>query len=73
VKRSGRDESMRATIHKHMEAMLGVSLYSYLYPKLGKRLCLITSYVFSSAKLEIKREEQAGVGGGGPNNVYTCE
>jgi hypothetical protein len=31
VKRSGRDEPTWVAIHKCMEAMLGVSLYSYLY------------------------------------------
>jgi hypothetical protein len=30
VKRSGRDEPMWVAIHKCMEAMLGISLYSYL-------------------------------------------
>jgi hypothetical protein len=33
VKRSGRDEPMWVVIHKCMEAMLGISLYSYLYLK----------------------------------------
>jgi hypothetical protein len=40
-----------------MEAVLGISLYSYLYLKLVKMLCRIISYVFSSTKLE-KRAEQ---------------
>jgi hypothetical protein len=40
VKRSGRDESMWVAIHKYMEAMLRISLYSYLYLKLAKMLCL---------------------------------
>jgi hypothetical protein len=41
-----------------MEAMLGISLYSYLYLKLAKcYVFLIISYVFSSTKLE-KRVEQ---------------
>jgi hypothetical protein len=40
VKRSGRDESIRVIIHVCMEARLGVSLYSYLYLKLAKMLCL---------------------------------
>jgi hypothetical protein len=30
VKRSGRDEPMWVAIHKCMEAMLGIALYSYL-------------------------------------------
>jgi hypothetical protein len=42
-----------------MEAMLGISLHSYLYLKLAKmpRLSFI-SYVFSSTKLEQKRAEE---------------
>jgi hypothetical protein len=52
-----------------MEAMLGISLYSY--PYLNQQKCyvfLIIAYVFSSTKLE-KRAEQVlpgskGVGGG---------
>jgi hypothetical protein len=31
---------MWIAIHKCMEAMLGISLYSYLYLKLAKPLCL---------------------------------
>jgi hypothetical protein len=57
VKRSGRDELMWVAIHMCKEAMLGISLYSYLYLKLVKMLCRIISYVFSSTKLE-KRAEQ---------------
>jgi hypothetical protein len=49
--------------------MLGISLHSYLYLKLAKMLCLlITTYFFSSTKLE-KRAEQflpgSERGGGG--------
>jgi hypothetical protein len=40
MKRSGRDEPVWIVIHKCMEAMLGISLYSYLYPKLAKIICL---------------------------------
>jgi hypothetical protein len=40
VKRSGRDELMWVAIHMCKEAMLGISLYSYLYLKLVKMLCL---------------------------------
>jgi hypothetical protein len=46
VKRSGRDESILVVIHMCMEATLGISLYSCLYPKLAKMLCL--SYYFLS-------------------------
>jgi uncharacterized membrane protein len=57
--RSGRDEPMWGVIHMCMEAMLGISLYSYLYLKLAKILVfLIVSYVFSSTKLKNKRAEQ---------------
>jgi hypothetical protein len=63
-----------------MEAMLEISLYSYLYLKLVKTLCLsyyLLCFLFN------KIEEQEGGrssawkpvagGGGGPNNVYTCK
>jgi hypothetical protein len=41
-----------------MEAMLRISLYSFLYLKLAKcYVFLIISYVFSSTKSENKREE----------------
>jgi hypothetical protein len=54
---SGRDEPIQI-IHTCMEAMLGISLYSYHYLKLQMRhVFLITAYVFSSIKLE-KRVEQ---------------
>jgi hypothetical protein len=64
TKRSGRDEPMWVAIHKCMEATLETSLYSYLYPKLAKTLCLIISYVFSSTKSEKKRVEQDLPGSG---------
>jgi hypothetical protein len=38
VKRSGRNESIQVVIHMCMEAMLGISLYSYPYVKLAKTL-----------------------------------
>jgi hypothetical protein len=53
-----------------MEAMLGISLYSYLYLKLAKMLCFSITHVFSSTKLENKRVELEL---GGANNVYTCK
>jgi hypothetical protein len=58
VKRSGRDESTWVVTHLYMEAMLGVSLYSY--PYLNQQKCftfLIIAYVFSSTKLEIKAKQ----------------
>jgi hypothetical protein len=69
-----------------VEATLGISLYSYLYLKLAKMICL--SYVFSSTKSENKRAEQVlpgrggeakgdergwEEGGDGSNNVCTCK
>jgi hypothetical protein len=59
---------MWVAIHKCMEAMLGISLYNYLYLKLGKTICLfkkIISYAFSSTKLENKRAEHVLSGSGG--------
>jgi hypothetical protein len=41
VKRSGRDESIQVVIHLCMEAMLGISLYSYPYLKLAKTLSFL--------------------------------
>jgi hypothetical protein len=79
VKSSGRDEPIRVVIHMCMEAMLGISLYSYLYLKLAKMLCLSYYFLcFVFNKLEKRAEqvlpesEDVG-GGGGPNNAYTHE
>jgi hypothetical protein len=75
VKRSGRDETMCVVIHMCMEAMLGISLYSYLYVKLAKRyVFLIFSYVFSSTKSKNKRVEQVlpGSGGGRAEMAKQC-
>jgi hypothetical protein len=47
VKRSGKDESIQVAIHKCMEAMLGISLYSYLNLKLAKVLSFLFSLMFS--------------------------
>jgi hypothetical protein len=59
VKSSGRGEPMWVVIQMCMEAMLGISRYSYLHLKLAKTLCL--SYYllcFSSKKSEKKKVEQ---------------
>jgi hypothetical protein len=40
VKRSGRDESIQVVIPLGMEAMLGISQYSYPNVKVAKTLCL---------------------------------
>jgi hypothetical protein len=56
---------MWVPIHMCMEAMLGISLYSYLYLKLAKTLCLSFYLLrFSSTKSENKRAEQALAGSG---------
>jgi hypothetical protein len=60
VKRSGRDEPMWVSIHKCMEATLGISLYSYLYLKRAKMLCL--SYYLLCFLLNKIREEESGTG-----------
>jgi hypothetical protein len=61
-----------------MEAMLGVSLHSYLYLILSKKLSFLLCLIFSSTKLENKRVVQVLPGSegrekGGPNNVHTGE
>jgi hypothetical protein len=59
VKRSDRDEPMWVAIHMFMEAMLGISLYSYVYLKLAKCYVFLTiAYAFFSTKLENKRAER---------------
>jgi hypothetical protein len=68
VKRFGRDESIQVVIHMFMEAMLGISRYSYSYLKLAKTLCLsLIAYVFYSTKLETRAEQvlPGGKGDGG--------
>jgi hypothetical protein len=74
---------MWVVIHICMETTVGIFLYSYLYPKIGKHyVFLIMSYVYSSTKLENKRVEQVlprsrvwgrgwKEGGGGPQTMYT--
>jgi hypothetical protein len=49
VKRSGREEPMWVAIHMCMEAMLEISLYSYLYLKPAKilRLSYLSYYLFN--------------------------
>jgi hypothetical protein len=71
-----------------MEAMIGISLYSFLFSHVSKNaMSFLLSHVFSSTKLENKKVEQVLLrsrrwkvgkvgqlgGGGGPNNVYTCK
>jgi hypothetical protein len=89
VKRSGIDEPIWVVIHRCMEAMLGISLYSYLYLKLAKTLCLSyypLCFLFNKIGEEgrtgsaWKRGGWRGMGGrqgpwgrDGPNNIYTYE
>jgi hypothetical protein len=77
---------MWAAIHKCMQATLGISLYSYLLPKLAKMPCL-SYYLLYFLFNKIGEEEggtrsawKQGLGGGGwgwegsdINNVYTCK
>jgi hypothetical protein len=60
MKRSGRDEPMWIAIHKCMEAMLGISLYSYLYLKLAKMIRL--SYYLLCFLYNKIREQDGGIG-----------
>jgi hypothetical protein len=56
MNKPGRDEPMCVVIHMFMEAMLGISLYSYLYLKLIKTLCL--SYYLLCFLLKNIREQE---------------
>jgi hypothetical protein len=60
AKRSGRNEPMWVAIHKCLEAMLGISLYSYLYFKLARTLCL--SYYLLCLLFNKMGEEERGKG-----------
>jgi hypothetical protein len=61
VKRSGRDEPMWVVIHICMEAMIGISLYNYLYLKLAKMLSFMLSLIFfSSTKLRRAKQVLPG-------------
>jgi hypothetical protein len=78
---------MWVVIHVCTEAMLGISLYSYFYPKLAKMLCL-SYYILCFLFHKIREEGRTGsawkwgwgrgwamvggvVRGGATNNVYT--
>jgi hypothetical protein len=41
---SGRDKPVQVVIYMCMEAMLGISLYTYLYLKLAKMLSNVCTY-----------------------------
>jgi hypothetical protein len=59
VKSSGRDKPMWVSIHKYMEAMLGISLYSHLYPKLSKMI-YISYYLLYFLFNKIREEGGTG-------------
>jgi hypothetical protein len=70
---------MWVVIHVCMEAMLGISPYSYLYLKVAKTLYLsdyLLCFLFN--KIGDQEEEQVLPGSGDwgewkcPNTVYTC-
>jgi hypothetical protein len=64
---------MWVALHKFMEAMLGISMYGYLYPKLAITICL--SYIllcFLFNKIKESRTGSAwmlGLGGGDSGKV----
>jgi hypothetical protein len=58
VKRTGRDEPIGFVIHICMERAQGISLCSYLCLKLAKMSFFSMFYIFSSTKLDSRREEQ---------------
>jgi hypothetical protein len=60
VNRAGRDEPMWIGIHKCMEAKLGISLYSCLYLRPAKTLCL--SYYLLFFLFNKIGEQEGGTG-----------
>jgi hypothetical protein len=70
VKRSGRDEPTWVAIRMCMEAMLGISLYSYLYLKLAKLLCL-SYYLFKKIREQEDGTGSARKGEGVAQTMYT--
>jgi hypothetical protein len=60
VKRSDREEPVWVAAHKCMEPTLRISLYSYLYLKLAKMLCL--SYYLLYFLINKMGEEEGGTG-----------
>jgi hypothetical protein len=59
VKRSSRNELVCIATHKCMEAVIGITLYSYLELKLAKMLCLsyyLLCFLFN--KIGEQRAEQ---------------
>jgi hypothetical protein len=56
MKRSVRDESIRVVIHMCMEAMLGISLYSYSYC-----LCLLFNKIGEEEEQVLPGSKEGGV------------
>jgi hypothetical protein len=54
---------MWVAIHKCMEATLGISLYSYLYPKLAKTECLFNK-IREEGRSSSAWKQEGGKGGG---------
>jgi hypothetical protein len=81
VKTSGRDEPIRIVMYLCMEAMIGMSLFSYPYLKLAKTLCL-SYYCLCLLFNQTGEKGRTGSawkrgewqkGRDGPNNVCTYE
>jgi hypothetical protein len=59
VKRSDTDEPVWVTIYMCMEAMLGISLYSYPFSQTSKNaVFLITSYAFLQQSWRIRGQNR---------------
>jgi hypothetical protein len=72
VKRFARDEPMWVAIPKCVEATPGISLYSYLYLKLAKMICL-SYYLLCFLFYKIRKQESRIRGGVGrvAQTMYT--
>jgi hypothetical protein len=71
--KSSRDEPMWVVIHKFMDAMLGVSLHSYLYLKLAKTICLsyyLLCFLFNKIREQEGRTGSASKWGQGESTMY---
>jgi hypothetical protein len=73
VKSSGRDETVWVIVHIHMEATLGISLYSYLYLKLAKNtvFLVICCFLFYKTVEKSRFCLEAGDGDGVIQIMYT--
>jgi hypothetical protein len=79
--RFGRNETIWIAIHKCMETTPGISLYSYLYHKPAKMLCLFFYYLLCFLFNKIRKEGRTGSawklgvgsGRGGGTNIETCK